>query len=1366
MNRSAKYRTQAFCSWNALIVFVAVVFGLSVFSPVALAQSGAGSIQGTVTDTSGAVIIGASIRAVNRSTEIVIGTKTNSAGFYQVPSLNAGTYDVEISAPQMETSKQTIELLVAQTAVINAVMMPGSVTQRVEVTSNVVQLADTSSGVLTYTLENARINELPLNGRNLDTLIGETSPGFEVCAVSGAATCANGETAPMSEVVADGASLANRVDGGDDSGQEQMIDPDSVQEVRVDAAGAGAQYALPTTVILNTKSGTNHLHGTFFETARNNDFGIARTRNESYQYSQPEYIRNEFGLSAGGPIVIPHVYQGKDRSFWFFSYERYSLAEVDSESDLAPTVAMRNGDFSGLTNSSNVLQELYDPNTTASNANCPEPSGDGAATASNTYCRTPFPGNASLGTSYNYINPNRESPTAAVLNAMTPLPTNSNNPLVKSNLTALDPVLAIEPQITFRLDHEFSENNRAYLRFSQNISTQTGPIEGNEAYTLPATTPGGFKIPYGASGISSAPYRLYAAALGYTHVFSPTFYSELVLSQSWSAADSLAGGNPSLDYESALGLPNDFGEKGVPYFEDVFMPMLGTQYQYTMSWTIPQLDENLTKIVGKHKLEFGFRYRFEGIGNLPGDTEDALLFDGLGTGLLNPSTYSASAAGAYGNSGQLNADEFIGAAYDYTNNLEPPYEHIHDMEIDGYIQDNWRVRNKLTLNLGLRYEAHPATWEGEGAMVGFDLKNDAIVTSAPTTKLIAEGLTTQAIITNDELNDVKFETPSQANLPPMLVYNYNLNFLPRVGVAWQPFGKWGTVVRGAIGRYLYPESIRESYRLLDMYNPFTATYSENYASAQYSPHANYLLLAPQNTSSSFNYTTTSPTTGGGTPVMGLNTTGIINNTTTTAIAPGLNTTSIAPDYAPSYADEANFTVEQPTKWNSIVRLSYVYTRGGNIDQDFFYNDHPSAYSWEIQQGVEPPSSSALGPTNSITGEGPYDNTSYGTSSWELEKTGWSNYNALQASFQKLYSDGSAWQFMYVWSKSMRAGGDYGGWTSGVVDNYSTYVNSYVGNYVNAGANTVTVGPADGVSSMPAPPNLPPPPPPGTPTWAYYKALNRWENYMVDTDNPPQHIQFNGIYDLPFGRGKRFLSGADKALNEVVGGWQIAGGGSVVNSTFKITSSYWGPTHPLVKYKKSAPITDCRSGTCLKSYEWFNGYIAPTAISGNTCSGGLTTVVSGLPTSWAPYASPLDTSCSAPSGGKTVVDTYYGDSDVAMSGVTGQKNGTVIAYGVVPAENFNGPTLSNSPTIDVTNPYGHTVVGGPMNWEADASLFKVFPIRESMNLRLNFDAFNVFNHQGLPTPSGTDGTVCVTAGALGCSSENAGRQLQFTARFSF
>src|SRR5215467_1758289 len=115
---------------------------------------------------------------------------------------------------------------------------------------------------------------------------------------------------------------------------------------------------------------------------------------------------------------------------------------------------------------------------------------------------------------------------------------------------------------------------------------------------------------------------------------------------------------------------------------------------------------------------------------------------------------------------------------------------MHDMEFDAYFQDNYHAAKNLTLNLGIRYEAHPALWMKYHQMLSFDLKNDAIVTAAPVSTLIAEGLTTQAAINNDQLDGAKFETYQQAGYPSALTNNDNLVFEPRFGFAWQPFGKW------------------------------------------------------------------------------------------------------------------------------------------------------------------------------------------------------------------------------------------------------------------------------------------------------------------------------------------------------------------------------------------------------------------------------------------------------------------------------------------------------------------------------------------------------------------------------------------------
>jgi hypothetical protein len=1386
--------------WSGFVILLGLTFHSAL-----RAQSGIGSIQGTVTDSTGAVIPGATIHVTNRSTGVAATTESNSTGFYQVPGLLAGTYDVTASSPGMKTLKQTVELLVAQNAVVNARLSPGAVTQQVQVSGTAVQLVTTDNGEITSTLENQRINQLPMNGRNIITLVNETTPGLESCPES--SSCANGQEGPSTEYETDGATITNREFGGVHQGANQMVDPDAIQEVRVMDEAAGAQYASPTTVILNTKSGTNELHGSLFETARNNAFGIARGRNTPAGYVAPQYIRNEFGASIGGPIVIPHLYHGRNKTFFFLAYERYSLAQSPFQNEAVMTPQMVNGDFSQATNGSGVLQQLYDPRTTGlfntgTNA-CAVPPGNSPSTPNtNPYCRETFTQEYNEGTTSasglvancngdtNCMPISQQSALFKTLMAMQPNTTGkygSLNPLISpiaaNNYSGQVPELTTDPQITWRLDQVFNENNRAYLRYTQNLTQSTSPRNdpNNASYTLAATAPGGAQIPALASGVSFTTSNVYAAALGYTHIFSPTFFSETVLSQSWYGEHNLAGGAPLTDFEQELGLPNSFGEAGFPEITGTFSEFGGTQFQYSVTTTTYNVDENLTRIAGKHQLLFGGRYRFEHIGSIPDEIKDTLQFGDYATALSNPSKFSSSAASAYANSGNSNADAFLGAAYNYSNNIQPPYQHLHDMEIDGYFQDNWRVRRNLTLNLGLRYEAHPAAFEAGGEMMGFDLNaynpttgvHGAIVTSATPSQLEAEGLTTAAVIQNDELNGVTFETPAEAGLPPMLVRNYDLNFGPRIGIAWQPFVQWGTVIRGGVGRYIYPTPVREAYRLVNRNNPFTAGYSENYTSSTYTPHAGYMLLSGPNSSPNFNYNTTNPTASNGFPIAGLNSANAINSTSTTAITPGLSIVNISPDDPPSYVDEANFTIEQPLKWGSALRISYIYTHGTNLNNLFYYNDHPSLYSWEVQQGAPAPANpgSAVSPYNGSTGMGPFDNLAYGSGSYQIQKTGWSNYNALQAQFEKLYHSGSAWQVMYVWSKNLRTGGDYGGQNADDVEPYSDFVNSYVGSYPGAGANTVTVGPADAASTMPIAPNLPPPPPAGVKPWQYYKALNRWENYMVDTNTPPQHLQFNALYDLPFGKGKRWLGNSNRALNEVVGGWQIAAAGQFTVTDFAINNSNWGATSPLKKYKKSKMVTDCTSGQCVREYLWFNGYIAPTAISGNVCSQGLSKVVTGLPAGWQPYQVPLDQGCSAPVNGATVTDTYFGQNEVAMSGVTGsaypgakaQKDGTVIAYSIQPSTANNGASESS---INVANPFAHTVMNGPLNWGADASLFKVFPLTERFNLRINVDAFNVFNNQGLGNPNGTTGETCVQAGTSICSSHNTPRQLQFTARLDF
>jgi hypothetical protein len=1311
-----------------LAVTVALL-GLAICCSIAAAQSGAGSIQGTITDPTGAVIPGASIHVVNQATGIAANTKSNNAGFYQVPALFTGTYILTVSAPGMKTYRQTIELLVSQTAVINPVMTAGAVTQQVNVSGNVVQLTNTDNGTISSTLENQRISQLPMNGRSLLTLAANSVPGLE-----------NGELDvgvlyQGFEYVADGVPLNNDNFGGQQNTYGAMLpDADSIQEVTFNPIDAPAQYATPGTAVITTKSGTNQLHGSAFETAVNNYWGVAKTRNDLAAYNAPPYIRNEFGASAGGPIVLPHLYHGKDKSFWFFSYERYSLAATTAEQVSVPTLAERNGDFSNMV-SSGVQQAIYDPATTTANAACPLPPSVNpstltpaqlAADQNSPWCRTQFDYNGNLNT----INPAEMSPGAALVYSITPQPTNTNDPLVTPNLNSPDVSYQVIPTITWRLDHNFNENNKAYLRYTQNIETNRAlrnyPIKS--AATIAAN---GF--PAAASGYQVIPDANFAGALGYTHVFSPTFFAETVLSQQWYSQYVGGGGNPNLNYDKMLSLPNNFGETGFPVITGLTtMDYGGTMYQYQEDQIISQIDENLTKTIGKHQLQFGGRFRHDRFYYLNSRNADSSTFTTYTTGLYEGTTGTAS-PGAYSNTGLGDAGLYLGNIAAASVQLQDPPVWFRDQEIDAYFQDYWHVSRNLTLNLGLRYEAHPARQTRGGVNDNFDLANHAIVLGAPLSKLVSEGWTTQAIVTNMENIGVKFETASQAGYPNALYDGENLDVSPRVGLAWQPFGnKRGTVLRGAYGRYITPVPTRNSNPGPNGL-PFAATYTQNYNSAAQSPDGlpNYTLREVYD-----------PTTNPNSIEMGVNAANIVNTSTTTAILPGsTNGEYFDPDYKPSMVTEVNTTVEQPLKWNSALRVSWVWTHGSYLDHAYSPNGAYSAFDWEMITGTTPPNGNAsvIGTsqqdTYAATALNSYDNTTYAPFTWD-EKTGWSNDNELQVNYQRLFHHGYAFQIFYDYNRAFRIG------SNSTRDGSTAPAVIYYGALPQVATFT---------SDYPVTPAaLPPARPSGVAPYASWHDLIKWETYQLDSTFPPHHIVFNYIFDLPVGRGKKFLGSSNRFVDELVGGYQIAGVGHMTSSIFQPAGANWGPNNPIHMYKHKLPITDCRSGNCYPSYLWFNGYIAPTAnaTSGQctaangvkTGAGGALECVYGLPANYTPYQQPID----------TVPGTaFYNTNNVTVNLANGKTN--TEAYGT----NVGG------------NLRAHTFIQGPKNWETDISLFKVFPITERFNLRFNVDVFNFLNHQGFNNPNTTDGTEAYwPGGQSGASSANSGRQVQLTLRLTF
>ncbi len=1207
------------------------------------AQSGAGSISGTVQDVTGAFLPAATARVVNKNTGVTIDTTSNSVGFYSVPGLFSGEYTITFSASGMKRFQTNLKLENAQSVIVNPKLAAGDVAEAVTVTASEIQLVTSDSGTVSNLLDRTRIDQLPQNGRNVLGLLAATTPGLE-----GGGQRANGLMGEALEYTQDGAPMTNRNFGGaGNSTRAQLPDPDAVQEVRIETLNSSAQFATPATAIITTRSGTNRIRGSLFETHRNNALGIARARQDPANFAAPHLVRNEFGGSVGGPIFVPKLYDGRNKSFFFVAYERYSNRRAANQLVFVPTVAMRNGDFSGLINRAGILQTLYDPNTTQANLQ-----------------RTPFPNNQ--------IPIGRISPLAKALYAATPLPTTNDNPLLISNITDVNNIQENIPNINLRLDHVFNQSNRVYARFTH--INQFQQALRNYPNASPANVGGG-GLPAGATGYQEIPITTISVALGYTRIFSPTFYSETILSRQWMSQYVQGAGDVNQNYEKLLGLPNNFNQSGFPEIGgNLIMPYGGSQYNYGMNQMITNFDQNMTKIAGKHQLQFGGRYRHERFGYLPDRSADVISFSNQATAVYDPAT--GANYGARPNTGFADADFFLGAASSYSQIKNAPFGHFREQEVSLYFQDNYRVNRSLTLNLGFRWEVHPAPYTKDGLNVTFDLKNNALVLQKPIDFYIEKGYTTPTIIQNMRNLGVKFSSPEQAGIPSSGIRDSWGNFGPRLGFAYTPLGgKWGTVIRGGYGGYIYPVPIRNSMRVGIANLPFRANYSRSYTAANQSPDGlpNLLLRSPQ------------------TVIAGQNSANVVDTANVNALLPGIGVSTLDPYYPPARVKQATFTVEQPLKGGSVIRATYLFVHSTNLDQNYQYNAAPSTYVYMVRNGVVPPTGALAGVATR-----PYDQTTWGTNLVST-KDGWANNSSLQLNYQRPFGKGHSYQIFYVFSRAFRVGGNT------FRDNVL-----YPGDLFAPGA--LPTGLDTGTIIKPS------------------RELNRALNYRPDTAIPVHRVSFNGVVDIPIGRGKRFLRNTNKWLDAIVGGYQLAGLGTVVAQSFSPSANNWGPTSDIQIYKDSVPITDCRSGICRPARQWFNGYIAPPQIN-NAVSG-----VTGLPADYKPFQTPINNTPGTPN---------YGTNNVLVP----LKNGTSVQTAFNP-----GPAG--------VHPFWKSTLLGPFNYNADLSLFKVFSFTERFKLRMNVDAFNAFNVQGYNNPNALDGIQQLN------TSYWTPRQIQISARFSF
>src|SRR5438034_435197 len=285
---------------------------IPLFASMALARTGTGTVSGTVRDPNRAVVPEADITISNSDTNVSRKAVSSDLGVYYFGALPLGPYTLTVELTGFKKWLGKFELQVGQDAVVDPVLQVGDIQTTVEV-SGAAPPIPTETTDLSDVKDYQRIRQLPLDGRAISSLFNLT-PGVE----GGGNARVNGLKVGSLEITIDGVSVVDRFGGGIARVQPGL---DTVQEFRIETVGSDARYSRPATVTLATRSGTNALHGSIFETHRNNAGGLVARARQDTSSNAPQLIRNEYGVSAGGPLYLGNLYDGRNKTFWFFAFE-------------------------------------------------------------------------------------------------------------------------------------------------------------------------------------------------------------------------------------------------------------------------------------------------------------------------------------------------------------------------------------------------------------------------------------------------------------------------------------------------------------------------------------------------------------------------------------------------------------------------------------------------------------------------------------------------------------------------------------------------------------------------------------------------------------------------------------------------------------------------------------------------------------------------------------------------------------------------------------------------------------------------------------------------------------------------------------
>ncbi len=726
------------------------LFLLTLTYLAAFAQSDRGTITGSVSDPGGALIPNASVLIANQATGIKAETATTGTGSFTVPYLSAGVYDITVEVQGFRKFVQKgVRVQVAQTAAIDITMQLGSASESVSVTAE-APLLNTESAAASTTISREQLNQLPLNfaigqGAIRNPLsFAQLSPGASINGWNNIKV--NGAPAGTFKIIFEGQDTTSALDGR--VSDESQASVEAVEEFTLQTSNYSAEFGQVGGGLFNftSRSGTNTYHASVYDYFVNEAFnaGIPFTNNGNNQLVRPRARRNNFGGTFGGPVYIPKLYNGRNRTFFFVNYEKYLNKEGKFDGfGTVPTDAFRNGDFSAALTGRNlgtdglgrpILENtIYDPRTSRS--------------VDGRIYRDVFANNV--------IPQSLLDPVSLKIQALVPkasLPGLINNFERRYNFRKIQDIPSV------KVDHNFTDATKISVYYSLQ---RTDKDNGQEGLPDPISARRDQIIRSHTTRInfdtSLRPNLLVHLGIGYQRYRNPDASPEVITSYDAAGQLGLKGGfDTGFPRMTNLG-----GNQGGLGFN------IGPTNRTLYLQDKPTAVASATWIKGKHSIKYGGEYKFDNFTNKStGGVAGIYDFNVAQTSM--PALQGVALNG--GNAGFNYASFLMGNAN--TASVSNPQDPQYRRPTWGFfIQDAWRLTRKLTIDYGMRYDYQPASTELHDRTSMFDptLRNPAAGNLLGATRYAGNG-------------------PGRCNCELSKTYPYA--FGPRIGVAYQFAPKW------------------------------------------------------------------------------------------------------------------------------------------------------------------------------------------------------------------------------------------------------------------------------------------------------------------------------------------------------------------------------------------------------------------------------------------------------------------------------------------------------------------------------------------------------------------------------------------------